>query len=103
MCKFISTGLVLISALFINTSAIASPDCENLGVNMQNLLEETVLVTKTNCNSDGKGSDWRNNDLTNTEIPDSNSWNQLTTCILANCRSRLKTPPLHTSARLTTP
>ena len=102
MHKFLSTGLVLIGALFLNASVMASQDCDNVSANMQNPHAETKTVTNTNCNNDERSSEWRNDALSNTETPDINSLGQSATCIVANCRSRLKATPSHTSASLTT-
>ncbi len=102
MYKFLSIGLVLIGALFLNTGAMASQDCNNVGVNMQNPHAETKTVTNKNCNNDERSRDSRNDTLSNTEVPDINSMSQSATCIVANCRSRLKAAPSHTSASLST-
>ncbi len=101
MYKFLSTGLVLIGALFLNTGAMASQDCDNFGVNMQNPHAETKTVTNTNCNNKERGSEWRNDALSNAGISGISSLDQSATCIVANCRSRLKAAPSHTSANLT--
>ena len=103
MYKHLSTGLVLISAFFFNTSAMASQNCDNFGVNMQNPHAETKTVTGTTCNNDERSSEWRNDELSNAEIPGINSSDQSATCIVANCRSRLKAAPSHKSASLSTP
>ena len=81
---------------------MASQDCDNVGVNMQNPHAETKTVTNTNCNNDERGSEWRN-DALSAEVPNISSLGQSATCIVANCRSRLKAAPSHTSASLTTP
>ena len=103
MYKHLSTGLVLISAFFFNTSAMASQNCDNFGVNTQNPHTETKTVTNTNCNNDERSSEWRNDEFSNTEIPGINSLDQSATCIVANCRSRLKEASSHKSASLSTP
>ncbi|MCH9638611.1 MAG: hypothetical protein K0U40_03855 [Betaproteobacteria bacterium] len=103
MYKFLSTGLVLIGALLLNASAVASQDCDNYGANMQTPYSETEIAASTSCINDDRSTEWHSNVLANAEIPGINSLDQSATCIAANCRSRLKPAPSQTSTSLSTP
>jgi len=102
MYKFLSTGLVLIGALFLNANAMASQDCDDFGANMQNPYSETKTVTNPNCNNDERSSEWGNEALINAEITVISSLDQSATCIVANCRSRQIQVPSQTSISLST-
>ena len=97
MYKFLSTGLVLIGALLLNASAVASQDCDNYGANMQSPYAGTDINASTSCINDDNSSEWFENVFENAETLAINSLDQSATCIAANCRSRLKPAPTNSS------
>jgi len=122
MYKFLSTGLVLIGALFLNASAMASQDSDNFGANIQSShvetktvissLDQSAICIVANCRSRLKQEPSKTSaSLSTSEMTKGlarsmiliSSLDQSPTCIVANCRSRLKQAPSQTSANLATP